>query len=841
MPVTRRTILATGAGAAALATAPAIGGPAGAAEPVPAPPDDLGPRQRLSLDQDWRFALGHAQDPVKDFGFGLEQRTYAKAGTRVAAAAALDFDDQAWTPVRLPHDWAIDLPFTQGDPLDPGIEDDPRAAHGFRPLGREYPANSVGWYRKRIDLPASDAGRRLSLEFDGVFRDCLVLFNGYIVGRHEGGYAPFRVDITDFAICGGANQLTLRVDASLGEGWFYEGAGVHHHVWLAKTEPLHIPQWGVFVRPAVQGSTARLDISTEIACLGEARSAELLSRVLDPAGRPVAEGRTPARIEAFGEIKVNQALTLDQPALWSLESPNLYRLISELSVDGKLIDRTITPFGVRTIRFDAEQGFFLNDKPVKLLGTCNHQDHAGLGAALPDAIHTFRIKALKEMGSNAYRAAHNPPAPALLDACDRLGMLVIDETRRMSSDPAALEDLAAMVRRDRNRPCVILWSIGNEEQEQQATARGARIARAMRRVIDRLDGTRLLTAALDGGWGEGISPEVDVLGFNYRTDKMEAYHARFPGQPIIGSETGSTVSTRGAYIHDDARHIAVAYDREFPWWASTAQAWWTIVAERPYIAGGFIWTGFDYRGEPTPFNKWPSVSSYFGAMDSCGFPKDNYYYYRAWWRPEPLLHLLPHWTWPGREGQEIEVWCHSNLDRVELFLNGRALGSRDVPRNGHAEWTVAYQPGVLEAHGFKNGKLVARQRRETAGPAARLVLKADRSTLAADTEDCAVLSVSVVDAAGRPVPTADNLVSFSLTGDGAVIGVGNGNPTSLEPDRANQRKAFNGLAMAIVQAGGRPGAIQVTATSAGLSSARLVLTAQPATRRPFAWSVRLFS
>jgi beta-galactosidase len=828
MAVTRRGVLSSGAGAAALAAV----GPGVAAEPPPPAFDDLGPRQLL--DQDWRFALGHAQDPIKDFGFGLEQRTYAKAGTRVAAAAEPDFDDKAWTSVRLPHDWAIDLPFTQSGPLDPKVEDDPRAAHGFKPLGREYPATSVGWYRKRIDLPAEDLGRRLSLEFDGVFRDCLVLFNGYVVGRHEGGYAPFRVDVTDFAVCGAANQLTLRVDASLGEGWFYEGAGAYRHVWLVKTEPLHIPQWGVFVRPTVQGAAARLDITTELACQGEARSAELVSRMLDPSGKAVAEVRTSARIGAWGEAKLDHTLTLDKPALWSLESPSLYRLVSELIADGKLVDRTITPFGIRTVRFDPEQGFFLNDRPLKLLGTCNHQDHAGLGAALPDAIHAFRIQALKEMGSNAYRAAHNPPAPELLDACDRLGMLVIDETRRMSSDPAALEDLAAMVRRDRNRPSVILWSIGNEEQGQQATARGARIARTMRQVVDRLDGSRRLTAALDGGWGEGVSPEVDVLGFNYRTDKMEAYHQRVPGQPIIGSETGSTVSTRGAYVHDDARHVAVAYDREFPWWASTAESWWTIVAERPYIAGGFIWTGFDYRGEPTPFNKWPSVASYFGAMDSCGFPKDNYYYYRAWWRPEPLLHLLPHWTWPGREGQEIEVWCHSNLDRVELFLNGRPLGSRDVPRNRHAEWKVAYQPGVLEAHGFKNGKLVARERRETAGPAARLLLKADRPALAADTEDCAVVSVSVVDAAGRPVPTADNLVSFALTGDGAIIGVGNGNPTSLEPDRASQRKAFNGLAMAIVQAGGRPGPMEIVATSPGLKSARLVLNSGPATRRPFA-------
>ncbi|MEJ0058533.1 MAG: glycoside hydrolase family 2 TIM barrel-domain containing protein [Terricaulis sp.] len=347
--------------------------------------------------------------------------------------------------------------------------------------------------------------------------------------------------------------------------------------------------------------------------------------------------------------------------LWSVDDPHLYQLRTEIWENGALVDAMEASFGIRTIRFDPERGFFLNEQPLKLLGTCNHQDHAGVGAALPDALQYFRIRKLKEMGSNAYRAAHNPPTPELLDACDRLGMLVIDETRPMTSTPEGLSQLARMVKRDRNHPSIILWSIGNEEQGQQGTPRGARIARSMRETIEAIDGTRPLTAALDGGWGDGVSPIVDVLGFNYRTHLMEEYHARVPGQPIIGSETASTVSTRGEYARDDARHILPAYDREHPWWATTSEFWWKIVATRPYIAGGFIWTGFDYRGEPTPFNQFPSISSYFGVLDTCGFEKDNFYYYKAWWSPEPLLHLLPHWNWAGREGQEIEVWAHSNL------------------------------------------------------------------------------------------------------------------------------------------------------------------------------------
>jgi beta-galactosidase len=830
--ITRRGILVTGATATTLASAPAA--LAGGAPTQSSPTMGPSRRDRLLLDQDWRFALGHAQDPAKDFGFGLDQRTFAKAGTKVAAAADAAFDDGGWTAIRLPHDWAVELPFAETRNLDPKLEEDPRAAHGFKPLGREYPATSVGWYRKRFAIPASDQGRRLSIEFDGVFRDCLVLFNGYIVHRNEGGYAPFRVDVTDFVAWGGDNVLALRVDASLGEGWFYEGAGVYRHVWLVKTDPLHVPQWGVFVRPVASGGGAALTVTTEIANEGDvARAAQLVSTVLDRDGRPVASDRKPIRIAPWDKGAFDQAMRIDRAALWSVETPNLYSLVTEVRAGDAVIDRIVTPFGVRTARFDPEAGFFLNGKPVKLLGTCNHQDHAGVGSALPDRLHAFRIEKLKEMGSNAYRAAHNPPAPELLDACDRLGMLVIDETRRMSSDPAAMDQLERLIRRDRNHPSVILWSIGNEEQIQQGTERGAAIARTMRRTVDRLDGTRPVTAAVDSGFGEGVSKVVDVLGFNYRTDQMEAYHRRFPRQPILGSETASTVATRGAYVRDDARHVLPAYDREHPWWASTAEAWWTIAAERPYIAGGFIWTGFDYRGEPTPFNQWPSVSSYFGVMDSCGFPKDNYHYYRAWWRPEPALHLFPHWNWEGRDGAPIEVWCHSNLDRVELFLNGRSQGARDVPRNRHVAWNVPYAPGALTARGFKDGRVAMTVERVTTGPPAGVVLTPDRTRLAADGEDVCVVTASVVDALGRTVPTANDALTFAVSGEAALIGDGNGDPVSHEADKAPRRRAFNGLACAILQSTPRAGPVLLTASGAGLRPGRLRLNTSESIRRPW--------
>ena len=821
--INRRQALAAATGAALLARNSAAN-----AQVAPVAAVDLGPRERISLDFDWRFALGHASDPVKDFGFGANQRTFAKAGAShgnwwVAAAAQRDFDDSAWKPVTLPHDWAVELPFAPNPDYRPSgkpDDEDLRAAHGYKALGREFPETSVGWYRKSFALPASDAGKRLTIEFDGAFRDALVMVNGYILEREDSGYSPFSVDITDIANVGGANWLTVRVDASLGEGWFYEGAGLYRHVWLVKTAPVHVPQWGVFVRAKVDGT---LQIDTDLVNQSDQGQAfEVSHAVLDAAGKPVlAVAPAADRIPAWDRQSLSQTVTLANPILWSLETPHLYTLVTETKVAGAVVDRFATRFGVRSIRFDGQKGFFLNDKPVKLKGACNHQDHAGVGAAIPDALQVWRLEQLKAMGCNAYRASHNPPTPELLDACDRLGILVINETRRMSSDPTSLDELERLVRRDRNHPSVILWSIGNEEP-QQGTARGAKVARTMKRLVNRLDPSRGVTAAMDNGFGQGITSELDVIGFNYRHEKMDDFHARFPNMPIIGSESGSVVTTRGEYVRDEAKSYVPAYDTDHPWWATTAEKWWSHAAERPWMAGGFIWTGFDYRGEPTPFNRWPSISSHFGALDTCGFPKDNYFYYRAWWRPEPLLHLLPHWNWEGREGQPIKVWAHSNCDRVELFLNGKSQGVREVKANHHVEWSVPYAPGVLEVHGYKAGKVILRSRRETAGPAAALRLTADRVKLRADGQDVAICKVEVLDAKGRTVPRAANLVRFEVVGAMDVIGVGNGDPTSHEPDVASQRKAFNGLAQAIIRTRrNQPGRARVSVTADGLKGAAL--------------------
>ncbi|MCR6659404.1 MAG: DUF4982 domain-containing protein [Asticcacaulis sp.] len=781
--------------------------------------------RRTRFDTGWRFAFGHLYDAEKDFGYGADQRTYAKQGPDATPVAKADYDDSHWRPVTLPHDWAVELPFVHKEPKTPlkpddhGAVWDPAANHGYKPLGRDYPETSVGWYRKTFTLDATDKGKRISLEFDGVFRDAMVVINGYIVKRNDSGYTPFRVELNDFLNTDDKpNTVLVRVDASLGEGWFYEGAGIYRHVWLVKTNPVHIPQYGIQIVASADGNGT---IITEVQIDSDRERFFTVSHVIGKTD--VSGGHLPLDIAYSPWTKFTEQVgfKLENPRLWSLEDPYLYELTTSIMEDGQVIDQVTTRFGLRDIKFDAQTGFFLNGKPVKLKGTCNHQDHAGVGAAIPDALQRWRLQQLKDMGCNAYRASHNPPTPELLDLCDEMGILVIDETRMMTSSPEGLAQLETLIRRDRNHPSVILWSIGNEEP-QQGTERGAHIARTMKRLCNDLDPTRLITAAMDNGYGMGITEVIDVIGFNYRDQLIDDFHAKHPNLPIIGTETASTVSTRGEYVKDDAAHIVPAYDTTAPWWATTAEGWWPHFDAKPYIAGGFIWTGFDYRGEPTPYSAWPSISSQFGALDTCGFPKDNYYYYRAWWRSEPLLHLFPHWNWEGQEGKEISVWAHSNADEVELFVNGKSAGRKTVTKDFHVEWMVPYQPGKIEAFAYKAGKVILKDKRETASAPAKVVLTTDRTTLANDGMDCTVIKAEVFDAKGRPVPKADNLIRFAVSGPGAVIGVGNGNPNSHEADKASARQAFNGLCCAIVQVTGA-GGITVTATADGLAGGKVVL------------------
>lgn len=779
-------------------------------------------RERLSLDRNWRFALGHAANASLDFEFARD-RALVKAGEGRGAASPA-FDDSRWQRVDVPHDWAIELPF---DPKG----DKELAEHGFRAIGPDHPESSVGWYRRAFDIPESDLGRRISIEFDGVFRDSIVWVNGHRVGRHASGYTSFRYDITDVVNYGGRNVIAVRVDATSWEGWWYEGAGIYRHVWLVKTDPLHVAPWGTFVTSDVrEDGSALVTVRTQVCNHADTPAAFSLVSEIE---RTSVAATLQVDLDAWEEREIEQRMVLEQPRLWSCEAPNLYALVTTLRQGDRSADQVRTTFGIRTLRWDAERGFFLNGKHVKIKGTCNHRDHAGVGVALPDRLHELRVEKLKELGCNALRMSHYAAAPELLDVCDRLGMLVMAENRLAGSGPEVLGQFESMIRRDRNHPSIILWSIGNEEHTIQWSIAGERIGRTMLRLAHRLDPTRKVTAAMhDRGLGEGFANVVDVHGWNYiNVGDIEAFHARRPEQPIIGSEEGSTVTTRGIYADDPGRGYVRAYDVRRPKWGSTAEAWWKFFAERQWLAGAFVWTGFDYRGEPIPY-KWPCTASHFGLMDLCGFPKDLYWYYKAWWSEEPVLHLLPHWNWPGREGQEIDVWCYSNHDEVELLLNGRSLGRQAVPRNGHVEWKVVYEPGRLEARGYRNGKPAGTYVRETTGPAARLVLTVDRPAIRADREDVVSVTVSVVDEQGRAVPDAMDLVRFEVSGEGRLIGVGNGDPSSHESDKAPLRRLFNGLALALLQSTQTPGTIHLTATAEGLTPATIEIRTEPAPLRP---------
>ncbi|HNY42797.1 MAG TPA: beta-galactosidase GalA, partial [Bryobacteraceae bacterium] len=685
--------------------AQAQSGQAQAASPA-APPL----RERSLLDFGWRFHLGHANDAAKDFGFGVGRSGGFQKTGGFLSPSNLAFDDSEWTPVDLPHDWAVGLPFRN----DPAL-----GSKGSYPLGRDYPETSVGWYRRVFDVPASDAGQRISIEFDGSYRDTMVVFNGNYIGRHTGGYDPFSFDLTDFVLPGVPNVLLVRVDATLSDGWFYEGAGIYRHVWLVKTAPVHVKKWGTLATAKLQPGTATVSIRTEVENQGKGtQNVRVISTLLDPSGKVVGKAASAlSAVAEFGERTYEQQVPLKQPALWSLEERNLYKLVTEIESGGAITDRYETRFGIRDLKFDPDKGFLLNGKPVKVKGTCNHQDHAGVGVALPDALQYFRVRKLQEMGCNGIRTSHNPPTPELLDACDELGMLVLDETRMLSSNPDGLAQFENMVRRDRNHPSVFIWSMGNEESVS-ITETGLKILTSMKRTARKLDTSRPISIAPPPAgdyMGKGGLVVCDVMGYNYADPQAEAWHKNNPRIAILGTENVSAVGTRGQYVTDRAKGFVSSYDPYTITGRASAEGWWRFVSARPYISGGFVWTGFDYRGEPSPY-QWPNISSQYGVIDTCGFPKDTFFYYQSWWTNKPVLHVFPHWNWPGLDGQEIAVWVHSNLDRAELFHNGQSLGAKDMLKDQHLAWIVKYAPGVIEARGYKDGKQVMTARRETTGP-----------------------------------------------------------------------------------------------------------------------------
>ncbi len=774
----------------------------------------------------------------------------------------------AWRSVDLPHDFVIEGEFTPSAALDNGSL-----------------AGGKAWYVKKFELPAADQGKRIFLEFDGIYRDSMVLVNGMFLKRHLSGYTSFGVEITDICNFGGLNAVSVHVDATENELWSYDGGGIYRSVRLVKTAPVCVPQYGVTVVTGDERQPGRVRARVTVDNgLYEKAGCEVVGRVVDPDGKEVAAARAVLlSVEARESAEADLTVIVETPRLWSPERPELYEWVVEIRMEGQPVDRYAQRFGFRYFRFDPNTGFWLNGVNLKIKGVCCHQDHAGVGVAVPASLQAWRVRRLKELGANAIRTAHNPPDPALLDACDRLGMLVMDELRLPGISGEASGQLTDLVRRDRNHPCVILWSLGNEEMRLHATEQGVAMFRGLQHLAHRLDPTRPTTYAMNGDWLNIVRQydergfRFDVFGANYRhgqdSSSYDEFHARYPDWPLIGTETGGYLATRGLYEpeksaipvvispycrerpecwrDDKHRYYASAFGSTVTPWGYSIEETWRDCAARPFMAGTFLWTGFDYRGEPFPY-EWPAVIARFGLLDLCGFYKEIAHYLRAWWRPdEPHLFLLPHWNWEGREGETIDVWCYGNTSEVELFLNGRSLGRKAMPANDRLEWRVPWEAGTLEARGFDGtGKAILSARRRTAKAPAAVVLSSDRGTERAEPGEVLVINAAIVDREGEVCPRADNVVEFSVTGPGEILGVGNGNPISHETDKrfnprilyanqaadavngassgpeagavTHQRMAYHGWCQLLVKATGGVGPLRVRAASLRLRAAEWV-------------------
>ncbi|MGK6320465.1 beta-galactosidase GalA [Sphingomonas sp. DT-204] len=821
----RRQLLLGSAGTGALlAVRPAFAAPRQRVDdgfPMPPPVRSLPPRlpetdpSRTLIELGWRFHEGDIPTP-EPVGHNATYLS-VKAGN-APGAAAIAYDDSDWREVRLPHDWAASQPFVETA----------NVSQGYRPRG-------IGWYRRTLRLDPAERGKTIELHFGGIATNATIWVNGSVVAHNWSGYNSVYVDLTPFARFGDeTNVIAVRVDADAREGWWYEGAGLYRHVWLVRRAPVAIVSDGVHCDPRRDGDGSwHVPVTVTLGNIERAPvRVEVEAELIDPDGRSVAVQRVEASVPVLDRADALLRLAAGTPRLWSVEEPTLYTLRARVLREGRAVDERRTAIGFRMIRFDADKGLFVNDRPVKLKGVCLHQDHAGVGVAVPDALLAWRLERLKAMGCNAIRMSHNAPNAELLDWCDRMGFLVMDENRNFNPSPDYLAQLEWLVRRDRNHPSVILWSVFNEEP-MQGTEAGVEMVRRMAAAVRRLDDSRPITAAMNGSFYDpaNVSTVVDVMGFNYYQNDYDKFHRLNPAKPVTSSEDTSAFETRGAYASDPARHVITSYDDEAASWGDTHRGSWRKIAERPFVAGGFVWTGFDYHGEPTPY-EWPTISSFFGILDLCGFPKTAFGIHSAHWIDDrPVLFLAPHWTWPGREGQAIRVFAIANADTIALSLNGRELGVQTADRIMGNEWQVPYEPGRIGAVAMRGGKPVARIAYETAGPPVALRLTPARTVMAGDDEDAQPITIDAVDGQGRHVPTSNLMTRFAVDG-GTIIGVGNGDPNSHEPEHGGSRSLFNGLAQIIVRAGKGRGRIRITATAEGLKPATLVLDRADIAPRP---------
>ena len=760
-----------------------------------------------------------------------------------AQAKDVAFNDASWRKLTLPHDWSIEGKFDEKNPAKP--------EGGGLPTG-------IGWYRKTFTLPATK-GKRVYIEFDGVHQRSEVWLNGRSLGFRPNGYISFRYDLTPYLrATGQPNVLAVRVDNSAqpNSRW-YTGSGIYRNVRLVTTNTVAVDQWGTFVTtPQVSSTAAVIAVQTQIRnAAGKSQQVNLETLVLDAQGKEVARQLTQGIKLTDSTTRVAQTINLSTPQLWSTRRPYLYRVQTTVFQGKKAVDSYDTPLGVRTATF-SPSGFSLNGQPLRILGVCQHHDLGALGAAVNVRAMERQLEILKAMGCNAIRTAHNPPAPELLDLCDRMGFLVLDEAfdmwqKKKNGKDYHLDfkqwhrrDLEDQVRRDRNHPSVFMWSIGNEIREQFDST-GVQLTKELTATVKRLDPTRPVTSALTEQEPDknfiSQAGVLDVLSFNYKHEGYPELPKRFPGQIFLATETAAAFETRGHYdMPSDSIRIwpkdgktkfttgnpdftASSYDNAQPYWGATHEAAWGAIKQNPHLSGLFVWSGFDYLGEPLPY-PWPAHSSYFGVIDLAGFPKDAYYLYQSEWTNQPVLHLLPHWNW--RPGQTVDVWAYySQADEVELLLNGKSLGTHKKQGNDlHVLWRVPYAPGTLQAVSRKGGQTVLTRTINTAGPAAKIELTADRSKLQADGKDLSFITVRVLDANGNLVPDAANQVRFSISGPGFVAGVDNGYQASLEPFKADSRKAYNGMCLAIIQSTEKEGTITVEATADGLTPASVTLT-----------------
>ena len=844
-------------------------------------------RERISIDAGWRFTKGDAPEAGTNLSYSSLRPWILPTGnpltTKVPAIrpdtepagditfAQPSFDDSQWRLLNLPHDWGVEGPFKQEYPGETG----------------KLPWWGVAWYRKHLDIPAADNGRKIFLDVDGAMSYASVWLNGKLVGGWPYGYSSWRVDLTPFVKFGEDNLLAIRLDNPTQSSRWYPGGGIYRNVWLVKTAPVRVAHWGTYVTtPDVKETSAAVKIKVAVDNSADAEvdvtvNNEIFELAADGhRGKSVASASAAdLKIPAQQSSACESQTAVASPKLWSLESPQRYMVVTTVTQGGKVVDTYETPFGIRTALFTVDQGFFLNGRHIKLNGVCDHHDLGALGSAVNLRALERQLEILKEFGVNAIRTSHNPPAPELLDLCDRMGLVVMDEAfdcwaaGKNKNDYHVLypdwheQDLRALVRRDRNHPCVILWSSGNEVPDQDKPD-GPALAEEHRGIIHAEDDTRPVTAAVSSykaGFKE-FAKHFDVFGWNYKPDNYWQFRATNTGTPLFGSETSSTVSSRGEYffpVPDSfvsknnkiglADFQVTSYDFFVPSWATLPDTEWRGEERNPFVAGEFVWTGFDYLGEPTPYNadvsnllnfsdpadkekmqkeldalgkiRVPSRSSYFGIVDLAGFKKDRFYLYQSHWRPElPMAHILPHWNWPERVGQVTPVFVYTSGDAAELFLNGKSLGLKQKGQYEYRlRWNdVIYQPGELKVVAYKAGRKWATDTVKTTGAPAKLALTADRAKIAADGQDLSFITVAVTDKNGQPVPRAKNHIKFELSGPGEIVATDNGDATSFEPFQAPERNAYNGLALVIVRAQpGQTGTLILKAESPDLKSAAI--------------------